>query len=440
MNHHHRRPTAGARTITLRGNLVSSFWNQPWRRWAAGSTAGLVVAGLASTVALPSAQAAELSKSLDYACQVTAGSLNLRENIVGVKAQTTVPDSVRPGEVIPPTQVRITLTLPEKLRSASVDQLYGVKARGASTNSYVSLTSGGQTENVAIPSLSAADTPIPQTAGALWTIPASGNTPAITTPASASGSVTLGMPAAFFINATITDDLNEEIPSTLDCKAPAGANLTMGSIAIGSGTPTTPTDGPTSEPTDGPTSEPTDGPTSEPTDEPTSEPTTEPTPTQPKPTTPQPTEEPTEEPTDDPGLSGIRIPDEVSPGGAMVVRFPSGWVGQEVEAIMHSDPVSLGSKTVGSDSKVRVQIPKNAEPGAHTLYIEQYGETIASADFRVVAADVSASTADETASTTSTTSSYLANTGGPSWWVAGLGVLALLGGIGMLLGRRVARD
>src|SRR5690606_18065892 len=156
---------------------------KPGRVLAGGAAVALGASAL-SMIGASSAAAADvaLEKSFDYDCVVTAGGLGLGNHIVGVLASTTVPETVYPAEEITPRQVNITLTLPELLRQSTALLLQGVEADGVSTNSTVTLTTGGQTTSVAIPELGAGRTPIPQVANEPWIIPASGEVPAITTP------------------------------------------------------------------------------------------------------------------------------------------------------------------------------------------------------------------------------------------------------------------
>lgn len=242
-----------------------SWISRTSHRLAAGAAAGGVAAAALVGVGLLSpATAADvtLEKSFSYVCQVEAGGLNLGEHVIGVLASTTAPESVSPGEVISPRGVNITLTLPEVLRQSTALLLQGREADGASSDSAVTLTTGGQTTSVPIPNLGAARTPIPQVANEPWIIPATGTVPEITTPDDAADSVVLGMPKNFSIAATIYKADNSTIPSSLTCAGPS--DLSLGTIDV-------------TDPTSEPTSEPTTEPTSEPTTEPTSEPTTEPT-------------------------------------------------------------------------------------------------------------------------------------------------------------------
>ncbi|WP_286928056.1 DUF6801 domain-containing protein, partial [Aeromicrobium sp. UBA7512] len=171
-----------------------------------------------------------LEKNFLYKCEVVAGGLNLGIQDIGVLASTSVPDTVTPGQVIPETPVNITLTMPELLRQSTALLLGGREASGASTNSAVTLTTGGQTTTIAIPNLGAPRTPIPQVANEPWLIPATGLVPPITTPDYAVDSVVIGMPASFNITATIFKADNSTIPSTLACNGPA--DLALGSIGV----------------------------------------------------------------------------------------------------------------------------------------------------------------------------------------------------------------
>ncbi len=224
------------------------------RRVALGLS-GALVASVIGAVTLAAAGPAnaggaqKLTKSIDYKCKVIAGDLNLsgKEGFryIGVEASSTIPTTVYAGEVIKPTPVSITLTLPEVLRAATVDMLGGTAARGGSTNAAVVLASNGKSLTQKIPSLSAATTPIPQEVDQPWKIPAKGTVPAITTPSWVKSTVSLSLPTNFFVNATIdtpNDDpeMPKSVPSTLDCVAPAEADLTLGTIKVVNAAPKAP--------------------------------------------------------------------------------------------------------------------------------------------------------------------------------------------------------
>lgn len=211
---------------------------------AALSAGALSVIGATSATAAPKT----LEGNFAYKCGVIAGGLDLGVQDINVKASTVVPDAVSPGEVIPSTAVNITLTMPELLRQSTALLLGGREASGASTDSAVTLTTGGQTTSVAIPSLGAPRTPIPQTANEPWLIPATGTVPPITTPAYATGTVAIGLPAVFNITATIYKADNSTIPSSLSCTGPA--SLTLGTIAVKVPTTTTPPPTTTTPPAD----------------------------------------------------------------------------------------------------------------------------------------------------------------------------------------------
>ncbi|GAA3536574.1 hypothetical protein AFL01nite_11140 [Aeromicrobium flavum] len=203
------------------------------RRLAAPLSVSLI-AGMASAMSLAgagSANAADvtLAKDFVYDCNVVAGGLNLRQHNIGVAISTTVPTTVYPGQTIPSRAVKITLTMPEKLRESTVDLLDGTAASGASTDAALVLTTGGKSSSVRIPRLAAPNTAIPQVANAPWKIPAAGTVPAITAPKYATGSVALGVPANFTIGATIQTG-EGPIPSTLTCVGPA--DRALGTITV----------------------------------------------------------------------------------------------------------------------------------------------------------------------------------------------------------------
>ncbi|MBC9227666.1 hypothetical protein GL325_15165 [Aeromicrobium sp. 636] len=316
--------------------------------------------------------------------------------------------------------------MPEKLRASTVDLLGGVAAEGASTDSSITLTTGGQTSTVAIPRLAAPRTDIPQTTNAPWLIPASGEVPAITTPASAVGTVELGMPQGFTVKATIHPAAGETIPSDLTCTGPA--DLDLGSIPVNGDPVTSPTSEPTSQPTSEPTSEPTSQPTSEPTSQPTSEPTG------------QPTSEPTTEPTDGAGSEAPELisSDVVSPGDVLTFSFGQNWVGREVAFELHSDPIAMGTRTVDVSGHASVRVPENAPLGEHTVELANNGRVIAAIPIEIVAADAGGDD-DWSNDDAYDDSDWLASTGGPSAGLAALGGVLVLAGAGVVLMRRRAR-
>jgi len=127
----------------------------------------------------------------------------------------------------------------------------------------------------------------------------------------------------------------------------------------------------------------------------------------------------------------IQVPDSVVAGESMTVRFPYGWAGQQVQAVMHSTPVNLGTKTVSGANQISVTIPANATPGQHTLIISQNGRVLAAAQFEVAASDTEDVYYEE---------EVLASTGGPSFAIGVLGALAIVSGAGLLFWRRRTRQ
>ena len=82
-----------------KGVLLVSFWgrNVNFRLVAGIAATSLAAGGALAMATISGANAADvtLNKSLNYRCNVTAGSLNLRTHTVGVPATTTVPAAVR---------------------------------------------------------------------------------------------------------------------------------------------------------------------------------------------------------------------------------------------------------------------------------------------------------------------------------------------------------
>ncbi|MBW9214679.1 Ig-like domain repeat protein [Mumia sp. zg.B53] len=179
-------------------------------RLAAAATGAALVAGVGGLViaGAPAANAADqpLSKSFNYTCAVDAAGTPLGNHIVGVKAEVTVPSSVSQNQVIPPRKTKITLTLPETLRNATVQLLGGKTAGGYSDNASITLSAPPAASITArIANLKAPQTPIPQTAGGAWVIPTVGDVPSIKVPATAGSLATIAMPAAFLIKSTVID-------------------------------------------------------------------------------------------------------------------------------------------------------------------------------------------------------------------------------------------
>src|SRR5690606_3617494 len=103
-----RGPGAGGARRTDERFLVKMF--RPSRTVTAGTAAVVVAAAGATGVGLFSpASAADvpLEKSFDYQCVVEAGGLDLGNHTIGVLAETTVPESVYPGQVISERPVNI---------------------------------------------------------------------------------------------------------------------------------------------------------------------------------------------------------------------------------------------------------------------------------------------------------------------------------------------
>jgi hypothetical protein len=129
----------------------------------------------------------------------------------------------------------------------------------------------------------------------------------------------------------------------------------------------TPTPTPTSTPTSTPTPEPTGTPTPEPTGTPTPEPTGTPT--------PEPTGTPTAQPTATPAPAGPiakASATQVEQGGSFTVSVTGLAAGEQVTAVLHSQPLVVrGIPVAGQDGAVtfRVSVPEDFAAGAHTLIL-----------------------------------------------------------------------
>ncbi|MET0468133.1 MAG: DUF6801 domain-containing protein [Aeromicrobium sp.] len=210
------------------------------RRLAVPLSATLI-AGMAGALTMAGAGTANaadvsLTKKFTYSCDVTAQEtpsdpvVQLGTHSIGVDISTTVPTSVSAGQTIPARPVNIKLTLPEELRMSTVMLLRATHAEGSSTDASLSLTSGGRSTTVGIPSLAAAKSPIPTSSSTPWTIDAGGTVPAIKAPAHTKHSVTLGVPKTFSIVATLTRADNSTVRSDLKCTGPA--SLALGTIKV----------------------------------------------------------------------------------------------------------------------------------------------------------------------------------------------------------------
>lgn len=199
------------------------------RRIALPVTAALVggtfaTLGVAAPAQAGGSQAVE--KTFVYTCDVVAGGLGLGKHDINVTAVAKAPTTAFRGERIPATPVSITLGMPEDLRKPTVALVGGYAAEGSSTDAAITLSSGGRTTAVRIPSLKAAKTDIPQTESTPWTIPAKGVVPSIVTPNTLKGSAVLGLPAAFTVTATLyVNRPSKTAPATLDCTSTADLAL-----------------------------------------------------------------------------------------------------------------------------------------------------------------------------------------------------------------------
>lgn len=179
---------------------------------------------------------ASIDKSYAYTCGVMAGDVDLGEQEIGVRTQASLPGAVKAGESIPPTDTKVTLTLPEALRAATVDLLDGVTAGGSSDDTALGVTIGGQnTQTYPIEGLSAPQTPIPATAGEPWVIPTQGSVAAVEVPKDATGQAEITMPDTFTVDASIVNSDGETIPATMDCAIAAGSSTAFASVQIDAG-------------------------------------------------------------------------------------------------------------------------------------------------------------------------------------------------------------
>ncbi|MDD7554737.1 MULTISPECIES: LPXTG cell wall anchor domain-containing protein, partial [Schaalia] len=115
--------------------------------------------------------------------------------------------------------------------------------------------------------------------------------------------------------------------------------------------------------------------------------------------------------------------------------------GVEVEAVLHSDPVKIGSKPAGADGKVSFTftVPKDLAPGAHKVVLTQKGKS-AEAALTVKAASQPApvvppapgdpsATAVKPASQKKASASTLAATGAETGALMGIAGLFALAGV-----------
>ncbi|NYD68019.1 copper amine oxidase [Agromyces atrinae] len=148
---------------------------------------------------------------------------------------------------------------------------------------------------------------------------------------------------------------------------------------------------PTATPTPTPTTEPTTPPTGTPTTPPTDTPTTPPTG---GPTTPtNPTTPPTGTPTTPPAPTGTVSfgQSEVTAGGTQSVTASGFTPGESVSAVLHSDPIDVGTYIADEDGDVVFQfvVPASLETGSHSLVLTgQTSSTVAEGSFTVVGATV----------------------------------------------------
>lgn len=136
-------------------------------------------------------------------------------------------------------------------------------------------------------------------------------------------------------------------------------------------------------------------PTATPTPTPTTTPTTEPTPTT-QPTdgaTPTPTTEPTAGATPAPANPVAFGQSEVAPGATQTATAGGFTPGETVSAVMHSDPVSVGTFVADAEGVVSAQfiVPANTPAGEHRLVLTgQTSSLVAEGTFAVAAASPAA--------------------------------------------------
>ncbi len=175
--------------------------------------------------------------------------------------------------------------------------------------------------------------------------------------------------------------------------------------------------------------------------DPTPNPDPQPTPDpEPKPT-PDPEPQPNPNPDPQPTPSVVLDKALVAFGEELVVTGTGFVPGVEVEAVLHSDPVKIGSKPAGADGKVSFTftVPKDLAPGAHKVVLTQKGKS-AEAALTVKAASQSApvvppasgdpsATAVKPASQKKTSASTLAATGAETGALMGIAGLFALAGV-----------
>lgn len=142
----------------------------------------------------------------------------------------------------------------------------------------------------------------------------------------------------------------------------------------------------------------------------------------------------------DPAETGGYAPDEcsatvsdseVESDGTVIVSGTGFMPGSEVELVLRSDPISLGSVTTDADGSFtkRVRIPASASPGRHTITATGVDRSGAPRVLSVVVTVVR--TAD------ATPSAAPPRTGAdPAPWVVGGVALLVAGGGGLILARR----
>ena len=151
----------------------------------------------------------------------------------------------------------------------------------------------------------------------------------------------------------------------------------------------------------------------------------------------------------------------VAAGGTLTVKLSGFAAGAKVEVTLHSDPVDLGSVTVGDDgaSTLKATVPAGVEAGDHTLQAAVDGDVLATTAITVTAAAGSgvggtgdSGTSDSgtsgagsdpsgtTADGSGTTDAALASTGSDLGGLLAGGAALLLAGAALVLVRRRVRS
>lgn len=63
----------------------------------------------------------------------------------------------------------------------------------------------------------------------------------------------------------------------------------------------------------------------------------------------------------DEARGGVTVTSPATPGSKVTVAYPSGEIGEQVNVYLFSDPVALGTFTLGAGNSVAVTIPEDTE-------------------------------------------------------------------------------